>query len=259
MRIGVRRLRACLSLARRGVATERVEPLRVELRWLAHALGTARDCDVFVESTLPEFREAAARGGNGGTLETALGKLENRAVRKCRLARAHAREAVGSPRFVRLVLATAALAASPELNVALHAHGGKLAKLARDVARPLLKHRHQALLSLGNDLAHAAPEARHAARLAAKKLRYAAEFFATLYPRKKARAYRKALALLQEELGLWNDAAVAERVAAELTGAKSTAAAAFAGWAAARGTTRGDALAEAWLRFTKTRTFWSRG
>ena len=257
MRIGVRRLRACLSLARRGISSERIEPLRVELRWLAHALGSARDCDVFATATLPQFREAAARG-TGAALNDTMTKLAAKAAAKRRDARAHARAALASPRFVRLVLAAAALAAAPELNVALHAHGGKLAQRARDVARPLLKRRHQSLVALSTDLAHAAPEARHAARLAAKKLRYAAEFFGALYPRKKARAYRKALATLQDELGLWNDAAVAARIAAEFMGAASPAAAAFEGWAAARGVARGDALNKAWLRFAKTRPFWSR-
>jgi inorganic triphosphatase YgiF len=253
MRIGVRRMRACLSLARRTIATERIEPLRVELRWLAQALGPARDLDVFVTSTLPDFRDAVARG-SGASLAGPLSKLAARTAARRKEAREHARGAVMSPRFLRLVLSMASLAASPDL--AGVPHDENLARSARDVARPLLKRRHQALVALGSDLAHAAPEARHAARLAAKKLRYAAEFFASLYSRKKTRAYRKALALLQEELGAWNDAAVAARVAAEITGPQSAAAAAFEGWAAARGASRSEALADAWAKFVKARPFW---
>ncbi|MFO1304890.1 MAG: CHAD domain-containing protein [Burkholderiales bacterium] len=253
MRIGVRRMRACLSLARRSIATERIEPLRVELRWLAQALGHARDLDVFATATLPSFREAVARG-SGASLAPHLAKLAARTSVRRKDAREIARAAVASPRFVRLVLAAASLAASPDL-VATDP-GNRLSRPARDVARPLLKRRHQALLALGADLAHAAPEARHAARLAAKKLRYATEFFSSLYSRKRTRAYRKALAILQEELGAWNDAAVAARVAAEITGPQSPAAAAFEGWAAARGTSRADALEEAWTRFAKARPFW---
>lgn len=256
MRIGVRRMRACLSLARRTLDTARIEPLRVELRWLAQSLGPARDLDVFVTSTLPDFREAVARG-SGASLAAPLAKLAARTASRRKEAREHARSAVASPRFVRLVLSVAALAASPDLSGA--PHDDKLARSAREVARPLLRRRHQTLISLGSDLAHAPPEARHAARLAAKKLRYAAEFFASLYPRKKTRAYRKALAILQEELGAWNDAAVAARVAAEITGPQSPAAAAFEGWAAARGVSRGEALSEAWTRFVKARPFWSHG
>jgi triphosphatase len=255
MRIGVRRMRACLSLARRTIDTARIEPLRVELRWLAQALGPARDLDVFVGSTLPDFREAVARG-SGAALAAPLAKLATRAAARRKDAREHARAAVRSARFVRLVLSIASLAASPDLAGA--SDDPRLARPARDVARPLLKRRHQALIALGSDLAHAAPEARHAARLAAKKLRYAAEFFASLYPRKKTRAYRKALATLQEELGAWNDAAVAAHLATEITGPQSPAAAAFEGWAAARGASRSEALSDAWAKFMKARPFWSR-
>ena len=79
-----------------------------------------------------------------------------------------------------------------------------------------------------------------------------------MYAKKGARSYRKALAALQEELGLWNDAAVAAQLAGELAGAQSPAAAAFAGWAAARAVERTGALAAAWAGFAKARTFWSR-
>ncbi len=260
MRIGVRRLRACLSLARRGMATARVEPLRVELRWLAQALGPARDLDVFATSTLPEFREAIGRGSGAAALAPALAGLAARAGIRRKEARRNAHDAVASARFVRLVLSAAALVAAPGAGSAAdngHRFEGKLAVPAREFARPLLKRRHQALVALGTDLAHAAPEARHAARLAAKKLRYAAEFFASMYSNKRTRGYRKALAALQEELGAWNDAAVAARLAGELAGVDSAAAAAFSGWAAARGVARAEALTDAWTRFMKARPFWS--
>ena len=259
MRIGVRRLRACLSLARKAMAAARIEPLRVELRWLAQALGTARDLDVFATSTLPAVRDAVAQGGNAAVLEPSLAKLAARTTVWRKDARSIAQAAVVSPRFVRLVLAAAALAAAPGAYAERsHAHQHKLSSPARDFARPLLKRRHRALVALGNDLAHAAPEARHAARLAAKKLRYATEFFAPLFPKKRTRSYRKALAALQEELGAWNDAAVAVRLAGELAGPQSPAAAAFSGWAAARSAARSEALATVWTRFTKTRPFWPR-
>lgn len=258
MRIGVRRLRACLSLAAGSVATARIEPLRVELRWLAQALGPARDLDVFVQETLPAFRDAVVRGSHAAGLAPAIGSLGARAVVHRREARLAARAAVASPRLVRIVLAATALAATLDAGGMPGDDARKLTRPARNFARPLLRKRHEALQALGTDLAHAAPEARHAARLAAKKLRYATEFFARLYGRKRTRRYRKALAILQEELGAWNDAAVAARLAASLAGPQSPAAAAFAGWAAARGASRTDALTQAWVAFCEARPFWAR-
>ncbi len=53
-------------------------------------------------------------------------------------------------------------------------------------------------------------------RVAAKKLRYAAEFFAPQDHGKRNRAYRKALSRLQDALGHWHDAVTATRLAAGL-------------------------------------------
>ena len=255
MRIGVRRLRACLALAARSMAPTRVEPLRVELRWLAQVLGTARDNDVFSVETLPAFTAAVGRGSNASALKPALRTLAAQAATRRKEADTAARAGVESARFLRLILAAAALAASPTTG---SPDPAALAARARDVARPLLKRRHRALLALGSDLSHAAPETRHAARLAAKKLRYATEFFAPLFAKKRTRAYRRALTVLQEELGAWNDAAVAVRLAGELAGAASPAAAAFSGWAAAQGSSRSAALDAAWASFAHAKPFWSR-
>ena len=255
MRIGVRRLRACLALAARFMAPTRIEPLRVELRWLAHALGTARDCDVFTLETLPAFASAVGRGGGAGPLQPALRALATEAEARRGEARVAARAAVASPRFLRLMLAASALAAASRTG---SPDPAALAARARDVARPLLKRRHRALQALGTDLAHAAPETRHAARLAAKKLRYATEFFAPLFERKRTRAYRRALTVLQEELGVWTDAAVAAQLAGELAGPESPAAAAFSGWAAAQGNARSAALDAAWAAFARATPFWPR-
>ena len=52
---------------------------------------------------------------------------------------------------------------------------------------------------------------RHRARIAAKKVRYAIEFFASLYPRRAVRHYVDALTELQDDLGWPNDAVVADQ------------------------------------------------
>jgi triphosphatase len=46
-------------------------------------------------------------------------------------------------------------------------------------------------------------------RIAAKKVRYATEFFQSLYPAKRVQPFVKALTTLQDRLGWLNDAAVA--------------------------------------------------
>ncbi len=83
--------------------------------------------------------------------------------------------------------------------------------------------------------AHAGNEERHAARIAAKRLRYVAEFFAPLFPGKRTRTYLETLAAAQDALGQFNDAVTAAALAGELSGlADDAAAGAVRGWVAAQ-------------------------
>ncbi len=61
MRIGMRRLRSCLRARRAVRALRRDRTLRGDVKWLAGALGTARDWDVFVRETLPPLAAWFAR------------------------------------------------------------------------------------------------------------------------------------------------------------------------------------------------------
>jgi CHAD domain-containing protein len=98
-------------------------------------------------------------------------------------------------------------------------------------------------------------------RIDAKKLRYAAEFLAALYPPKRVRRYVDALEELQDILGALNDAAVAERLLQEAAAAGSDPVAPrveglVRGWIAA---TAGHELARyrrAWREFADAKSFW---
>jgi inorganic triphosphatase YgiF len=257
MRIGTRRLRACLVLLRGLVPDATLTPVADEAKWLAGALGPARDLDVLATQTLPPVF-AGVRGNAATQAAKALRVLAARMGKQRKLARASARAAVASQRFVRLVLAAAALAAGPHLGAPADSEAAAtLAQGARKFARPLLDRRHRKLLRRGEGLPQASPEARHAARLAAKKLRYATEFFAGLFPKKRTRAYRSALMKLQEVLGTLNDAAVAAQRTSEIAGADSAAAATLRGYAAAQFTQFAPELNAAWRRFTGCATFWN--
>ena len=255
MRIGTRRLRACLSLLSHLVTAEPSARLSAEAKWLAGALGSARDLDVLALETLPALRRGVA--GADKASARAIRSFTVKIAARRKRARSAAREAVASQRFVRLALATGALAAAPEFDAA----GGSTSEAAtrtpvREFAARLLAHRQKSLLRLGESLPAAPAEARHAARIAAKKLRYATEFFADLFPGKRMRAYRKSLARLQDVLGVLNDASVAARLAREIAGPDSNAAALLQGWAAAQATLASGELAHAWRAFSRAKTFW---
>lgn len=75
--------------------------------------------------------------------------------------------------------------------------------------------RRKRLVKLAADLKGVDDAARHEARIAAKKLRYAAEAFAPLFDA-DAKPFIKSIKQLQEELGALNDAAVASELVARL-------------------------------------------
>jgi triphosphatase len=72
------------------------------------------------------------------------------------------------------------------------------------------------------------PQRRHRLRIQAKKLRYAAEFFAAAFPRKKFMRRRKnfvaRLEQLQDALGDLNDIAVNEKLSEQLVDGEDAAA-----------------------------------
>ena len=123
---------------------------------------------------------------------------------------------------------------------------------------PDIDRRARRLAKAARRLANGGVDERHAIRIAAKKLRYATEFFATLFPARRARVYRKALAVLQDELGAFNDAAVAPRVAAALAGPTAAATVAIESWSAGRAGASGRGIAAAWSAFEAVAPFWKR-
>jgi CHAD domain-containing protein len=179
-----------------------------------------------------------------------------------KLARAAVRAAVGSPRFQRILLSGGYLYAAPRFATEPIPDAGQgadsLGGRAADFATSLLARRHRKLEQSATALESGSAEERHAVRIAAKRLRYIAEFFAPLFPRKRAKAYLKALTAVQDVLGRLNDAATAQRVASELGGTRTDAAmGAVRGWVAAQAAALEPEIAAAWRRFARAKRFWA--
>lgn len=258
MRIGLRRTRSLLAIVGRDARPGGFDALLGELRWLASALGTARDWDVFDEATLaPLLREPALPASE----RDAVDRLREDAERERLRARAAARAAVGSSRYTRLLLALSALALAPSARwVAAglaHDHAGQ--PVAEFAARLLARRAHR-LGARGRRLAQAGAAERHALRIAAKKLRYAAEFFAPAFAgRRRPRDYVAALARLQACLGDQNDTATALALATGLAAAapaRAVGAATIAGWHVARARAGEPALLAAWKALRRVPAFW---
>jgi inorganic triphosphatase YgiF len=195
-RVALRRLRSALSINRPMLADQQVWKLNGELRWLAGALGMARDLDVLAE-----------RAGDGPLLERLMVERD----------KAYAEVAVtlASDRARAIMLDLAEwIAAGAWLS---SVEGQDLRNLpVREFATQILDRFRKKVKAHGRDLEELDDEARHEVRKAAKKLRYAAEFYASLYGSKQGRRRRKrflsALEALQDQLGALNDLATAPRL-----------------------------------------------
>lgn len=209
LRVAVRRTRAALNLFQDALAAEFAEPLIEQLRWLMREVGPARDWDVLITNTL---EPVAAQYRN----DKRMIALETAARRRAAAARARARRAVASQRYTKLVLTLGAwLARAPGRDVETDCGDRLLA-----YARRLLLQRRRRLIKRGHEIATLSDSERHEVRIAAKKLRYAAEFFSVIYPQKRVRIYLQSLEALQDVLGDLNDVAVASRMIEDLVGAK---------------------------------------
>jgi inorganic triphosphatase YgiF len=253
LRVGLRRLRSCLSLIRKCVPPERLEDSMAEMRWLGQTLNPARDWDVFMTESLPPIARRFA--GTPG-----LPALRRRAARLRRLHNARAREAIVSPRYTALILALGAALAREDL-FPLAEGVPALAAPIGEFAGTVLDRRHRKLRKRAAGIARASPEERHACRIAAKRLRYAAEFFAPVYAGKRAKRYIGALEKIQDILGAVNDAATTERLLEEASGAGRTPIDAqllgiVRGWLAAGAERELAHFGAAWEDFADRRKFW---
>jgi len=188
IRIALRRLRAGVALAKTlgRSAPDWGEALRATLR----GLNPARDWDVFLHETLPKTLTMLAD-------ETPDEALLKRVRDVAAHARKQAQALLQAPAFTRLVLDIG------RSLLAVPADAEDLDAVAW--AGKILEKRWLTLRKRCRGFAKLTPAERHRARIAAKKMRYAADAFAQLYGKRGAR-FIAALAALQNALGSSNDA-----------------------------------------------------
>ena len=255
LRVALRRLRSLLRVVVRATSKDAVAPLVDELRWLTGVLGPARDWDVFATETLA----AMAAHVSHPRQRREVGTLRARITRVRRLQQRAAMQAVASSRFSLFMMRAAAFFHGLPAQLSL---GGQPPERAIDFARAMLQRRHRAVRKRGKRLRRATPMERHEVRIAAKQLRYAAEFFAPVFADRRARQYVDALARLQGVLGRLNDLVTAKRLLDELAPPDQTpptlghAVGMARGWIAATEQFDLAPVDKTWTTFTKRKPFW---
>ncbi len=195
-RVALRRLRSAITLFKPMLLDAEAKRLSAELRWLAGVLGDARNLDVLIPKAQPGELRDILLSKREAAYDTALEALDGSRVRALML-------------DFNDWLHCGDYLSQAATKVACELPAERFAAEALDKARKKLK-KH------GADLSGVDDEHRHEARKDAKKLRYASEFFRSLFTDKKqARRYKRfveAMETLQDELGELNDLATGPEV-----------------------------------------------
>jgi CHAD domain-containing protein len=216
MRVGFRRLRVALSAFGGDFRTPALEALKDRAQKLSSKLAPARDLDVFVEHVL----ETAAKANED---TEGLDLLRARAAEARHTAWDFAAAHVLSPSFEAFMHdLTDAIDRRIWFEAVGRAHAtrGHMAFEipAVEIANHMLDHRLKKAKKRAKHLKALPAEKRHKLRIALKKLRYTAEFFAPLYGRGAADDFLYSLSKMQDVLGTLNDVAVAHGTLARLSG-----------------------------------------
>lgn len=256
MRVALRRLRSALRLFHRGFPCPDFLTLRAEASRIASALGEARNWDVFLNHM--RTGPIAAFPAEAGFDAVMAGATARRDA---------GYDMVGAvledPATARFVLSALALTARRGWRNALApADLSLLTEPASRFGAACLSRLHGRVRKRGRRLMSLSADERHTVRIAAKNLRYAAEFFGDLFGRdQKVRQYRKCCAHLQDMLGLANDTVVISDLARQLPADDPSSARALGlviGWYGHAAESQGQdgELRRAWEAFRRMKAFW---
>ena len=198
-RVALRRLRAALRVFAPALPEPFVARWSAAWKALAQSLGAARDWDVLRTTLLPELsanvppREAARLARWARTQGTA--------------ARTAARESLASHAVADHLLAFT------QAVLKLPADADATPRL-KPWAQARLQQRHRQVLKRVRQVDLQDAASRHQVRIAAKKLRYALDFFASFWTPERLKGCAQAVAQAQELLGRLNDLATAQTLLA---------------------------------------------
>jgi inorganic triphosphatase YgiF len=251
LRVGLRRLRSALRAFR---SIER-SPATLELaryaREIGQKVGELRNADILIDEIYGPV--AAARKGEPG-----FGELRDALLAHRDKVRGEARAGLLSEQWSRLQLYLAlwpeTVKSNPRLDQLVDEFAPvSLAKIWRKVAK------------MGDKLERLSIEKRHELRKALKTLRYAAEFFASLYDPRQVNHFIKDLKRLQDVFGYMNDVATANAltgICAERCASSPAAhrAAGYAlGWHEKAAEQTWDGVTAMWERLARRDRFWEDG
>jgi CHAD domain-containing protein len=258
LRVAIRRMRAAFSIFH-GAMPEGYRPrLAVKLQTFAGKLGAARDWDVLVEETI-------------ASMPTKLRKQRPTAnlIRIAQTRRAEgdssAHASLRDPEYTEVLLQLASWGDSQFVSDESRPQQGKrkadvLSGPAPAFAAQVMQSFHDKARKLGRRVRKLDPPQIHRLRIRIKKLRYAADFFGGLWPNPRTAHYLGSLKGLQEALGEFHDAIVAEELIAHFTPAEGAevelSTASVTRWLTKHQRGPLKQVIESWREFADQKPFW---
>ena len=204
MRVATRRLRSALRLFRDVLPPDSYDWLGTEVKWVTGEMAAARDLDVFMDEIVGPVAKAFGA-------ETSLTALLDRVAVERDAAREAARAALATTRYTDFLLRYGAWIAKREWRLQpVSETSAILFRPVVELANALLTKRYKKARKLGRVFDSLTIEERHQLRIELKKLRYATDFFSSLYRPKHVTPFIASLQKLQDGLGYLNDVAVAD-------------------------------------------------
>jgi len=260
LRVAIRRMRSALSIFQDAALKNHRFRISGELHALQLTLGSARECDVLIEDTLGRL-PARLRRDRAVRDVIALARARSTAAHKSARTVLHGTRCRGLLRRLHVWIDREFIYGPQRLQNP-HWNRAALARPARVAVADVLTAYHDRTCRLGRKLRELDTPGLHRLRIRIKKLRYATEFFGTLWPGRATKRYLAALKDLQKTLGQLHDNATAPGLVIRLrsrdraTGTRTTTA--LERWLAKDQREGRKEAAVLWDRFAARAPFWKR-
>ena len=260
LRVAIRRTREAFTIIRRHVVMGPELRIADELRSLQQKMGGAREWDVLVEETLKRAPKRLLKEPFSAHLEQIV---------KAKRAEGHrqAHDALRDHHCTDVLLRLACWTDVGSGSVEGPSRQGKqivdaLTTPAAGFAAEVIQDCHRKARKLGKKVRILDSTELHRLRIRIKKLRYAAEFFGTLWPVRRTEKYLSILKNLQQSLGTYHDTTVATSLVATLDATRGKggklAVDRINRWLANEEQRKRKEVIALWSRFSKQKSFWKR-
>ncbi len=202
MRVSLRRLRTAIWLLKPLTSSADFRAVAADAKLLARHVGRLRDADVLIDDIYHPACSALSTEPGDRVLMRAL-EARRDALRR------EVRKSITKPKWSRFKLGCMCfdqLVARSELR----SNGSHPTPSLKELSRKALNKSWRGVKKFAKKLDRLSVNERHEMRKALKKLRYATEFFAPLYPAKQSDVFLRRLKRLQDVFGYLNDVAMAQ-------------------------------------------------